>query len=124
MSSYESEDVKVRRTSKGRYFEVSFVDGDVLKCKSELVKKVASQIQDITPEEIAPILVRIQGKERKNSLRAVKLNFTMDCIGKVLKTMLDVMDCERVREIIENLTIQETEELFNAENPLEILDTF
>ena len=48
----------------------------------------------------------------------------MDCIGKVLKTMLDVMDCERVREIIENLTIQETEELFNAENPLEILDTF
>lgn len=123
--SYGNEDVKVRRISRGRYFEVSFIDGDVFKCKSELVKQVVSQIPDITPEEIAPILVRIQAKARKNSYRAVKLNFRIeDCVGKVLKALLGVMDCESVRELIENLTIQETEELFNAEDPLEVLDTF
>lgn len=123
--SYGNEDVKVRRISRGKNFEVSFIDGDVFKCKSELVKQVASQIPDITPEEIAPILVRIQAKARKNSSQKVKLNFTIeDCVGKVLKALLGVMDCEGIREVIENLTIQETEELFNAEDPLEVLDTF
>lgn len=124
MSYSENEDVKVRRTSRGKYFEVSFIDGDVFKCKSELVRKVANQIPDVTPEEIAPILVRIQGKEQKNSLRSARLKISMESIGEVLNALLSVMDCERVREVIETLTVQETEELFNAENPLEVLDTF
>lgn len=123
-----NEEIKVTRDKKDRrYYVVSFVDGDNIRCKASLINKVAEQIPDTTPEEIAPLVVRVKSKATKFSTgRSAKMNITIDSIGETLGKLLVAYDYDydRIREIIELLTVQEVEELFNSENPVETLENF
>lgn len=120
-----NDEIKVTRS--GRDYIVNFVDGDTIKCKAKIVKKVVEQIPEATPEDIAPILIRIKNKSMNFSTgRATKMKIELEEIGEVLGKLLDAtgFDYERVREIIENLTFQEVEELFNSDDPIEVLENF
>lgn len=123
-----NEEIKVTRDKKDRrYYVVSFVDGDNIRCKVSVINKVAEQIPDTTPEEIAPLVVRVKSKATKFSTgRSAKMNITIDGIGETLGKLLAEYDYDydRIREIIELLTVQEVEELFNSENPVETLENF
>lgn len=123
-----NEEIKVTRDKKDRrYYVVSFVDGDNIRCKASLINKVAEQIPDTTPEEIAPLVVRVKSKATKFSTgRSAKMNITIDSIGETLGKLLGAYDYDydRIREIIELLTVQEVEELFNSEDPVETLENF
>ena len=54
------------------------------------------------------------------------MNITIDGIGETLGKLLAEYDYDydRIREIIELLTVQEVEELFNSEDPVETLENF
>ena len=123
-----NEEIKVTRDKKDRrYYVVSFVDGDNIRCKASLINKVAEQIPDTTPEEIAPIVVRIKSKATKfNTGRSAKMHITIEGMGETLCKLLVAYDndYDRIREILELLTVQEVEELFNSEDPVETLENF
>ncbi len=110
----------------GRYYEVAFVDGDIIKCKCEVVRKVAKMISDTTPEEIAPLVVRVKSKSIKfdaeRPLSTMKVS--TEAIGEGLAKLLAAYDYDydRVREIIEELTVQEIEDVFNSHDPVEALE--
>lgn len=116
-------DVKITR--KSRNYEILFLDGDVFKCSVKLAKDVSKNIPGVNPEEIAPILARLKTKSFKND-RMSKMRIDSENIGRVLGVLLETSgnDFERVREMIETLTVQETEQLFNAEDPLEVWESF
>ena len=123
-----NEEVKVTRDKRDRrYYVVSFVDGDAIKCKASVINKVAEQIPDTTPEEIAPLVVRVKSKSTKFSTgRSAKMHVTIDGMAETFGKLLVAYDYDydRVREIIEQLTVQEVEELFNSEDPVETLENF
>lgn len=123
-----NEEIKVTRDKKDRrYYVVSFVDGDNIRCKASVINKVAEQIPDTTPEKIAPIVVRIKSKATKfNTERSAKMHITIEGMGETLCKLLVAYDndYDRIREIIELLTVQEVEELFNSEDPVETLENF
>lgn len=117
-------DIEVKKD--GRYYEVAFVDGDIIKCKCEVVRKVAKMIPDTTPEEIAPLVVRVKSKSTKfdaeRPLSTMKVS--TETIGEGLGKLLAAYDYDydRVREIIEELTVQEVEDVFNSHDPVEALE--
>ena len=123
-----NEEVKVTRDKKDRrYYVVSFVDGDAIKCKASVINKVAEQIPYTTPEEIAPLVVRVKSKSTKFSTgRFAKMHISIDDMGETLEKLLVEYDYDydRVREIIEQLNVQEVEELFNSKDPVETLENF
>lgn len=119
-----NDDIKVTRD--GRYYSVSFVDGDIIRCKREVVRKVAKMIPDTTPEEIAPLVVRVKSKSIKfdSERPSSRMKVSTEDIGEGLAKLLVAYDSDydRVREIIEELTVQELEEVFNSEDPVETLE--
>lgn len=117
-------DIEVKKD--GRFYEVSFIDGDIIRCNREVVRKVAKMIPDTTPEEIAPLVVRVKSKSTKfdaeRPLSTMKVS--TEAIGEGLGKLLFAYDYDydRVREIIEELTVQEVEEVFNSEDPVQALE--
>jgi len=110
---------------KGPNVEVEFLDGDIVKCSASLVKEVATLV-GMLPEEVAPIVARIQTVNDYCSGNQIKTRkaFSKTTIIQKLPILIEKYGTETIMELVESLKYHELKEVLNSEEPLMKIEEF